>query len=180
MPNQLSKLLAQYHPLVAKTMAQYPTLQPYLSQIAFKDNPAQDGRMLEYYPKGETDSFDPSRNAVEVFGGRASPQDLAGDLVSHQLANGENTQLGRYFSDFVQSMTPKQKAILQEQYQWAKDKEGETRPYDQWAQASGLPAYFRGYAFNQWPGRQDMYTPQQIQQFDQMNRFLKSRTGGGD
>jgi hypothetical protein len=42
---------------------------------------------------------------------------------------------------------------------------------------SGLPSYFRGRAFNQWPQEktQGWYTPQQMQLFEEMNRYLQGQ-----
>lgn len=155
---------------------EYQGIAEPLRRAAFRVSPQQpgDSRGLEFYPPGETDSFDPSRPAIEVFGSDVKPKDVAGDLVSHYLAKGGDPIVTRAYQTFEASLTPHQKSIIQEQYQYARKNEGETRPFDQWYQMSGLPAYFRGYLFNQWPNPEGYYTPQQLQQFQMLNQYLKN------
>ena len=159
--------------LLERARQEYPVLQNH--DVAFKQSPATDNRMLEFYPVGERDSFDPSRAAVEVFGSRAKPSDVAGDIVSHHLAQGGDKRLTEIYSNFERSLTPEQHSRLREQYDYAKANEGENRPYADWYKTSGLPAYFRGYAFSQWEDPQKLYTPQQIRMFDDMNHYMKRR-----
>ena len=49
----------------------------------------------------------------------------------------------------------------------------ESRPFEQWKEASGMPGYFRGYTFNQWDDAKSAYTPQQLQLLDQVKQYLK-------
>ena len=81
-----------------------------------------------------------------------------------------------YYQQFVQSLSPDQHGILKDQYTHAVQNEGEDRPYAQWREKTGLPAYFRGYAFDQWPNSQSMYTPEQLKMFDSMMTHLKKNT----
>lgn len=160
--------------VVQQATQQYPALAKYTGDVAFRTSPAdKTGRSLEFYPKGERDSFAPDRPAVELFGNKADATGIAGDLVSHYLARGADPALTDYYKSFVSSMTSQQKATLQEQYRWAQTHEGEKRPFAKWADVSGLPAYFRGYAFKQWPDAKSYYTPEQIKMFDTMMAYLR-------
>lgn len=155
-----------------ETLSRYPALQNY-GPFGLKQSPRHGANMLEFYPPSEEDSFDPSRPSVETYGNAARPQDVAGDIVSHFTARGPDPVASKYYQDFQQSLTPEQNGRLQEQYQWARKNEGETRPYDEWAKVSGLPAYFRGYAFGQWKSPR-LYNDQQRGMFDKLNAYLKS------
>jgi hypothetical protein len=162
--------------LQEQTADEYQGIADHLRQAAFRVSPQQpgDSRQLEFYPPGETDSFDPTRAAIEVFNPKTRPIDVAGDLVSHYLARGKDPTITKAYRNFETSLTPKQQAMLQEQYQWAQKNEGEKRPFDEWYQMTGLPAYFRGYLFKQWPDSEHYYTPQQILDFNTLNQYLKN------
>ena len=69
-----------------------------------------------------------------------------------------------------------QKERLKGQYGHYVSKEGEKRPYEQWEQMTGLPAYFRGYPFKQWADEfnQVAYTPEQREMFDRMMNQLSN------
>jgi hypothetical protein len=170
------KARAQTGDVVSQARAEFPRLAPVLDEMAVRTSPDADGRMLEFYPRGERDSFDPTRNALEVFGDRATPLDVVGDIVSHDLARGRDPTLTRYYQQFEASMTPQQQAMLREQYEWARRNAGETRSFEDWRDISGQPAFFRGYAFRQWENPQQIYTPQQMRMFDEMMGYLR---GGG-
>lgn len=159
--------------LLGAVAAEYPLLKKYLPGIAFKRSEASAGRKLEFYSQGERDSFDPSRPAVEVFGDEATPADLAGDVASHHLANGADPIISGYYKDFEATLSPQQKSRLQDQYRWHQENTGEKRPFPQWYAATGLPAYFRGHAFNQWENAEQMYTPDQIAMFGRMLQYMK-------
>lgn len=164
--------------LLDLTMAEYPGIAEALGGAAFRMSPRTPGdpRGLEFYPPGEEESFDRTKPAIEVFDPAAQPKDLAGDMVSHWLAKGGDPVATQAYRSFEGSLTPEQVHRLHEQYQWAVKNEGEERPYDEWYRMSGLPAYFRGYLFRQWPGseKDDTYTPAQLKQFDEFNRYLKT------
>ena len=71
-------------------------------------------------------------------------------------------------------MTPDQNKRLQEQYKYYQEhpEYKEQRPFEDWAKASGLPGYFRGYTFNQWPDSTQMYTPEQLEVLNQVRSYL--------
>ena len=141
------------------------------------------GGYLEFWPPDEIgtqsaprpESLPMDQPGVEIYRADTKPQDVLADVASHWLVN-KDPVIQSYFQDFVNSMTPNQQGILDEQYKWAQENMGETRPFDVWAEASGLPGYFRGYAFQQWPAEfnTQAYTPEQMQQFDAMMRYLTS------
>jgi hypothetical protein len=119
---------------------------------------------------GETDSFDPSRPAIEVYG-KVKPIDIAGDIVSHYLARGVDPHLTAYYKQFQQSLTPQQHQFLRQKYV----NEGAKSPYGQWLAMSALPSFFRGYAFKQWPNSNALYTQSQRRMFDQMMTYLRGK-----
>lgn len=166
--------MTEAHPLVDATSKEFPALASLLNNVAFKQSKSTDSRMLEFYPPGEEYSFDPSRPAIEVFGDKASPTDIAADLVSHHLAKGEDQTVTDIYNKFEKSLTPEQLQRLRDQYSWAKMNAGETRSYNDWYKAEGLPAYFRGYAFGQWPDSEKLYTKDQLKDFDNLISYLKT------
>jgi hypothetical protein len=112
---------------------------------------------------------------IEIYNPNVTLDDLAGEVVSHQLVNTDSF-LGHVYSKFKDSLTKDQMNRLQEQYQWAQNKEGETRPFEVWKTLTGLPAYFRGYLFNQWPDEfnKKAYTPDQIDLFNNTRQYLQA------
>ncbi len=147
-----------------------------------------DNRQLEYWPKGEPGAPNSPRpteipmrsGGVEIFNRNVRPIDVLGDVASHQLTETDPVISGAYQS-FKQSLNEDQKKRLLEQYDYAQRNLGETRSYQDWESKSGLPAYFRGYAFEQWP--QDFseraYTPEQRTSFDQMMQYLRGQNFNG-
>jgi hypothetical protein len=162
-----------------QAVQQYPIIKRagVVGIVTPKDNAGY----LEFYPPGEVGSKDAPRPSalpigqpgVAIYSGKTTPLDVLGDVTSHHLIHTDPT-VQKYYSDFVASLTPNQQQHLQEQYQWARQKEGETRPYAQWLETAGLPGALRGYAFKQWPDdfNQQFYTPQQRQSLDAMMRYL--------
>lgn len=151
--------------------------------VGYVSNPSPNPQnYLEYWSATEpgTDSYRrPSalplgKPGIEIQNPATRPIDVAADLVSHQLVE-TDPPLIDYYQQFQKSLTPQQGGLLQDQYKHAQS-EGETRPFDSWKQHSGLPAYFRGYAFNQWPDEfnRRAYTPEQRTMFDQMLNYLRT------
>ncbi|MDE2105179.1 MAG: hypothetical protein KGL39_48575, partial [Patescibacteria group bacterium] len=135
----------------------------------------------EFWPPGETGSKSTPRPTsiplnspgITVYSDKVRPIDILGDTVSHYLVN-TNPTYQKFYKDFADSVTPQQEKMLKDQYNWAIVHEGEKRPYAEWRKVSGLPAYFRGYAFKQWPDEfnQKNYTPGQRKLLDQMIQDL--------
>lgn len=161
--------------LKAQLAVKYPGLVPYLNNFTFvHSTPDNTDRELEYYGKGEGDSPNPGMPTIQLFGGQRL-RDVAGEIVSHNLARGNDQRLTGLYNHFVRSLNnPAQIQRLHEQYQWAQKNEGEARPYAQWANISGIPAYFRGYTFNQWPSSvsSSFYTPKQISLLNQVRSYI--------
>lgn len=160
--------------LLAYLAKQYPALAGIANRVNIQVGNPRSRTRLEFYQRGENDSPTPTRPTLLAFG-NVKPIDVAGDLVSHFAARGVDRKLTGYYNQFRNSMTPQQNKTLREQYRWAKRNAGETRSFAKWARVSGVPAYFRGYAFGQWPQDQipQLYTPEQMQMFDQMNAYLR-------
>jgi len=164
-----------------QTLEEYPRLKGL--GLTSKQSPASGSNMLEFWPAGEpgtTDrprpkEFDINKPGVELYGNKATSLDVLGDIVSHHMV-GTDPVIKKYYSDFQKSLTPEQNDRLKSQYEWAQKNEGETRPFEDWKTATGLPAYFRGYAFKQWPQEfnDTAYTPEQRASFDEMMKYLKS------
>lgn len=173
-----SKTAPPQSDLWAQAQQQYPILSTLGMQ--FKMNPQPNRGFLEFWPGHETGTpeaprpqeFPMGTAGLEVYDPNTRPIDILGDVTSHHLMNADPV-IKNYYSAFEQSLTPQQQARLTQQYLYAKRNHGETRPYPEWYQMSGLPAYFRGYAFNQWDRPEELYTQPQMQQFDQMMNYLK-------
>jgi len=157
---------------------------PYLANkdIAFKysPNPA-DERMLEFYHPEETErpQYMPAgKVGIEVFSPKASPLDILADYVSH-YAVGTNAQgqpidpkLQALYQQFQNQLSP---ATLPDRYYYHVKNLGETRPYEQWLESTGLPELFRGYTFKQFGPEEEakkMYTPEQLKTLDQVRSYL--------
>jgi hypothetical protein len=156
---------------------------PYLSgkDIAYKYSPQQGRGFLEFYDPQETGSPEYPRPkelplgkvGIEVFDPKTRPIDILADYVSHYGVE-KDPYLAQRYQEFIGSMSPQQRQILQQQYQYYQQHPDyqEKRPYEEWEKASGLPAYFRGYTFNQWKNPQEMYSPQQIEMLNQVKKYL--------
>lgn len=166
-----------------QTRQKYPLLSNY--DLQFKQNISPNKGYMEFWSPGEMGSktqprpkdFDPAKPGVEVYRDDSKPEDVMGDVVSHYLVN-KDPVVSKNYTDFKNSITANQRKILKDQYQWAKKNEGESRPYSEWEKMTGLPAAYRGYAFQQWPSdfNSKFYTPNQIKLGDQLNQYL---TGSG-
>lgn len=167
-------------PIISQAKDQFPILKQYPIQYSRSNQPEKG--FLEFWPPGEIGSSDHPRPkdipqgavGVEVLNEQTRPIDILGDVVSHHLVNVDPT-FKKYYQSFEQSLTTDQRSRLNEQYIHAKVNEGETRPYDEWYKSTGLPAYFRGYAFQQWDNPEALYTPEQLRMFDDMLTHLKRK-----
>lgn len=173
-------------PSLAQALAaRYPVLAGQLGGVKFLASPPDKTRALEFYPPGEGTNPYPGHPTVQTFG-RSEQRDLpgiAGDLVSHYLARGVDPGLTRLYHQFVGSLTPAQigtpadsadAITLHGQYKYAQQNSGESRPFGAWARVSGIPAYFRGYTFGQWPADMTsrIYTVAQLQTLNNVLRYL--------
>jgi hypothetical protein len=179
-PSVFDQAISQYP--VLKRSGVSGTISPNLDN---GQDPLHGGGFLEFWAPGNggapqyprPQSLPMDSPGVEIRSAKTRPIDVLGDVVSHHLIN-TDPKISGYYQQFQNSLTADQHARLQEQYQYAQKNLGETRPYAEWAQASGLPAYFRGYAFQQWPSdfNQQAYTPQQRAMFDEMMNYLQTRS----
>lgn len=177
---RMMRSVRQPSSLMARTQAQYPVLQQY--DIPYTSSIGRSPNYLESWAAGETGSPSFQRPAqlpldkfgVENYRADTKPIDVLGDVVSHQLIN-TDPKVKQVYSDFTASLEPWQKDRLRKQYAHAQASFGEKRPFDAWAESSGVPAYFRGRPFQQWPDSDDMYTPKQREMLDGMMRYLSGR-----
>jgi hypothetical protein len=166
--------------LLQQAQQQYPVLQN--QNYGYVENYGKGGGFLEHWPVGEQGAPNQPRPqqlpigqmGLEIRDPKTRPIDVLGDIVSHNLVNTDPTIKAAY-QNFQQSITPQQHRILSDQYQHARKNEGETRSFEDWKATAGLPAFFRGYAFQQWPQEFNdrVYTPEQKQMFDQMMQYLR-------
>lgn len=159
---------------------QYPILDTLGMQ--FKNNPGGGEGFLEFWPGDEEGDathprpkeFAPGKPGIEVYDPKTRPIDIIGDVASHYLAQSDPV-VSKAYGDFEGSLSDAQRAKLQEQYAYAQQNEHEQRPYEDWYKASGLPAAFRGYTFQQWP--QDFsdkfYSPEQKKALDGVLEYLR-------
>ena len=152
---------------LGSVMERYPALAPYADRYDVRD-----GAGLEFYQQGEPDSPNPKAHVLQAPVG-APASDIAGEIVSHDLVNGVDPALTENYREFWRGLTPDQQGTLSDQYDWYRQNEGETRPFEQWLKYTGLPAYYRGYLFDQWDNPSALYTDGQMAMFDKTRRRLQ-------
>ena len=163
-----------------KAKSEYPYLAD--KDIAFDYAPGKGRGFLEFYSPEETGSPEYPRPqnipmgkvGVQVFDPKTRPIDILADYVSHYGVE-KDPFLAQRYQQFASSFTPEQQKVLQDQYAYYQQhpKFKESRPFEQWKEASGMPGYFRGYTFNQWDDAKSAYTPQQLQLLDHVKQYLK-------
>ena len=162
--------------LLDQARQQYPILNNV--DMHYKYSPEKHSAKsgyLEFYPPDEIGTpamprpFPTGKIGVEVYNPQTRPIDILGDVTSHHLVNGADPKLTQLYQQFSQSLDP---AMMQRRYAHAQANEGESRPFADWAKASGIPGMFRGYTFDQWPNAARMYTPQQLQILDQVRTHV--------
>jgi hypothetical protein len=173
--------------LLQQAQAQYPVLKKY--DYGYTENFRPNAGYLEHWDPGDagvaptsaTDlnalrptSLPLDKPGLEIRDPTTRPIDILGDIASHHLRVVDPVVKAAY--DRLQnSMTPQQQAILQDQYQYAQKNEGETGTFDDWKERAGMPGFFRGYTFQQWPKEftDQAYTPQQRSDLDALMGYFK-------
>lgn len=170
--------------LLDRAQQQYPILRD--KGILFTDSPGtQTGNMLEAWPPDETGDpsyprpkeFPMGQYGIQNFSRETTPNDVAGDVVSHFLVNSDPS-LKPLYEQFTKTFdTPEGQDRLRQDYSYARANEGERRTMKDWAQADRIPAYLRGRVFGQFPERAQTaaYTPDQIQILDQIKAYLQKK-----
>ncbi len=171
--------------LMGMAKQEFPVLNN--SDVGYKYSPGRAPFMMESWMPGMQTSIPgvdrPSeiptnKMGVEVFDPKARPIDIMGDVASHHLVNSD-PNVAAIYQNFQKSLQPWQHDILRNQYDYATNQTDapETRSFEQWRDVSGLPAYFRGYAFDQWPTEfnDKAYTPEQKQMLDGMMSYLRGK-----
>ena len=167
--------------LLDQAKTQYPILNNY--DIKYKEDFGRGVGYLESWPPGETGSTDLPRPqefgandfGLEVYDKNTRPIDVVGDVVSHHLVN-VDPKIKDHYDKFTKSLEPWQQDILKEQYLNSQKQYGENRSFEDWKNISGLPAYFRGYPFQQWVNPNNMYTKDQLLNLDNMMNYLKTNS----
>ena len=165
--------------LFQQAVAQYPILGR--QNIAYQARPkgVQPTGMLEFYSPEETDrpaGMPLGQQGVAVFDSKTTPLDILADWTSH-YGRVKDPVVKKNYDTFVKTFTPEQNKMLKEQYKYARENEGETRTFDQWKEVSGIPAWYRGYLFNQWPKSfiDKFYTAAQLQHLNKVRPYLNLR-----
>lgn len=148
------------------------------ADLAFTQAPPNSGLkgFLEFWPPGEPGAPDTPRPkelpmgkpGIQNISAKTRPIDILGDYVSHYAVDND-PKLQQMYGQFKSSLDPR---IMQERYQWDRSNQGETRPFEEWANASGYPAMFRGYTFDQWPNAEKHYTKDQLKILDNVRSYL--------
>lgn len=173
--------------LLQQAQQQYPVLKG--QDYGYMENFRPNAGYLEHWDPGDAGSAPTSPNdlnslrpaalpldkpGLEIRDPNTRPIDILGDIASHHLRFTDPVVKGAY-QDLQNSMTPQQNDILQDQYQYAQKNEGETGSYDDWKERAGMPGFFRGYTFQQWPKdfNDKAYTPAQRSKLDDLMTYLK-------
>ena len=160
---------AQPRTIADEAYEQFPRLKTYGFQFMdSRGDPSAANRHLETYPADERDNPMPGKPTIRQFNPKASPKDFLGETL-HILPK-IDPYVGSLRDYFVRSMTPQQQAQLRRQYEYHRQNYGEQRPFNQWAEVSGIDAWFRGHVTGQWPA--DMYTPEQLKMFQSLEQYL--------
>ena len=114
-----------------------------------------------------------NKPGLEIRDPSTRPIDILGDIASHHLIN-EDPVVKSAYEKLQSSMTPAQQDILKDQYEYAKKNEGEDRSFEEWKTVAGMPGFFRGYTFQQWPKdfNDKAYTPEQRADLDKLMGYL--------
>ena len=148
--------------------------------MKYKVSPRDNVGGLEYWNKEEVGTPESPRpkefaigeDGVEIYDVNIRPIDIMGDVASHNLIYNDPKMM-QFYQQFTDSMTPDQQSRLKGQYRYAQEHHNEQRPFEQWSERSGMPGYFRGYPFQQWEKPEEMYTQEQMKQFDAMMQYLR-------
>ena len=172
--------------IIGQAKKQYPVLNNPNLHFLYTPRSGPNVPYLETFPPGEggdpdeprPSQFPMDKYGIQVYKADTQPVNVLGDAVVHMMRYTDPT-IKKYYSDFEQSLTPEQEAILHRQYQHHVQYNGEKRPYQEWYEKSGLTQLFGGYAFGgtkKWP--ESYYTPEQLKMFDSMMQYLQSQGQG--
>lgn len=176
--------------LLEQARARYPILKNY--DYGYVENFRPNAGFLEHWDPGDKGAAPTSENSLdalrpkelplgkpglEIRDPNTRPIDILGDIVSHHLIDTDPTVKAAY-EKLQASLTPHQQDILKDQYDYAQKNEGETGSFDDWKSRAGMPGFFRGYTFQQWPKEfnDKAYTPEQRADLDKLMGYL-SRGG---
>ena len=164
-------------------LEQARSLYPYLrgANLSLVETPDRmDDRKLEYWAPGDAGwdwrgkhydrppELPSDTHGIQVFHD-TRPIDILADYVSHAAVNNDPIlrDLYKQFSNSVSEDT------MKDRYAYHRDQRGETRPYQEWKDATGLPELFRGYTFDQFgDGASALYTQKQLDILDKVKSHL--------
>lgn len=136
---------------------------------------------LEFWPENEPGTLDYARPkdiplgsiGVQIFSDKVAPKDVLADVTSHHFVKNDPV-VSDLYNQFLGSLTEAQWKRIQGDYEYAKQNEGEQRSFGSWLGTTRLPAYFRGYTFQQWPKdfTSRVFTPEQIDIFDKVRDYV--------
>jgi len=175
--------------LLDKARDQYPILKD--QDYGYVENFRPNAGFLEHWNPGDPGEAPTSgtdlnalrpkelpmdKPGLEIRDPNTRPIDILGDIASHHLINTDPVVKNAYHK-LQDSMTPQQQAILQDQYQYAQKNEGEKGTFDDWKERAGMPGFFRGYTFQQWPKEFNdrAYTQQQRDDLDKLMAYFQQK-----
>jgi hypothetical protein len=176
--------------VVDQAVAKYPKLKSLNPAGLMSTDTEDNGNMLEHWSPGDMGTskrprpkeLPTDRVGIQVFNSKTTPDDVAGDIVSHRLVNTDPKISGTY-KQFKESLTPKQKEFLRGDYDWEvketkKSGSDAPPPFNEWLDRVGAPAALRGYAFNQYDARTQKgfgYTDEQKGYLNKIKNYVQGK-----
>lgn len=163
--------------LLESARKQYPYIKNANLSAVYSEG--QGGsRKLEYWPSGEPgneqsprpSSIPIDKAGVQIFSADTKPSDIVADYVSHEAVK-TDPKLRTLYDEFAASVP---ESTMKARYAEHRKQFGEKRPYQQWKESTGLPEFFRGYTFDQWPNASKYYTPEQLKKLDAVKSYLST------
>lgn len=169
--------------IVDQALNTYPILKSLNSVGVIDTNNPDKYGYLEDWPIGETGSnihprpaqIPLNRVGVQVLKPETTANDVAGDLVSHNLIN-TDPYVKQQYTEFKNSFTGNQIRFLYGDYE--QDKKVAQEPnlkFNDWLDRSGAPGALRGYIFNQYNDsakKEFGYTDNQKANLDNIKKYI--------
>lgn len=172
-----------------KVSEEYPKIGKFMkdTDIIWSDKASNiPGGVLEFYPKGESWSPNPSRHVIELYdknlAGGELKKAIAGDMLhllgdkDYETGEPYDPEFYKLKTDFMKTFTPWQVDLDKKVYAASKIKLNETRSFEDWMWTTRGDAWIRSGLF---PDRNDYWrgshTIEQQLLLDKMKDYLKSQ-----
>jgi|TARA_R110000824_G_scaffold160263_1_gene334997 hypothetical protein len=167
--------------LQSKAYKKYPILQKYKIEIGHgKPSSLTDQRKIEFYHPSEDRNPRPGKPFVEIISENLkNPIDTAYTDALHYLHE-VDPKMKEYREWLRNNRSPQQKINSKNRYESYTNPNSkhynsnnpETRSYEDWFEISDLDQLLGGYTSGAWP--KEGYTPEQIEQLDNMVNYSKN------